>query len=134
MADTLHTQMHVDHTHWLDEASFWKQDIAMWKGEVEGALADIERLADALASHAEALQTHLDAIGHQELDLRKHEHALAEYEQGAAGGELISQAKAHAYESNSQMAAREVHERIKRFHHVLIARWNLLCKAVCSPM
>jgi hypothetical protein len=41
-------------------------------------------------------------------------------------------AKAHGDELASHESRRQIHERIKRHHHTMMAQWNLLLKAMGS--
>lgn len=134
MSENLHIQMHVDHTHWFSEGEFWRGDIRVWNTEIDQALRDVERLTAALRAQSEALHAHFEAIGKHEQEIRSHERSLAGYEKGGTGEELIALAKAHDKERELQAATRQAHERIKKFHHGLLAQWNLLLKAISKAM
>lgn len=134
MSNKLHIQMHGDHQHWLSESDFWREDTAQWRTEIEQSLRDVERLNEALRAHAAALHAHLEMICSHAQKIRAHEHALAGFEQGDGGDELIGFAKDHEKERAEQVATRQVHERLKKFHHGLIAQLNLLIKSVSKAV
>jgi chromosome segregation ATPase len=124
--------MHRDHCQLRNEDDLWRLEIAAWQRELETARKDLSKLEAALREHDKALQTHAAAIRAYEADVGEHEHALAAFEQGGSGGELIDMAKAHEAEVAQQNQRRQAHERIKRHHHALMAQWNLLLKAMGS--
>jgi hypothetical protein len=62
--------------------------------------------------------------------LREHEHALAEFERGGPGDELLVMAKSHKENAEQHAQQREGHERLKKRHHTVVAHWSLLLKAL----
>lgn len=87
------------------------------------------RLTAAPGTHSAALHNQNSAFGKHEQVLHLHEHSLAGFEKGGTGEDLIMLAKAHAQE-----AERQAHERIKKFHHGLLAEWNLLLNVVSKAI
>jgi hypothetical protein len=112
------------------EDDLWRLEIAAWQQELETAVKELGTLKAALKDHENALQTHAAAIRAYEGDAGEHEHALAAFEQGGSGGELIDMAKTHGEEVSQHTLRRQAHERIKRHHHSMMAQWNLLVKAM----
>lgn len=129
-----HIEMHCEHKHWREEIALSQEQINHWRQEFREALANAERLKDALKCHDEALQTHAAELDRECTRLQEHEHALAEYERGGTGQELIGMAKEHKAEAARQQERRSVHERIKKHHHALLAQWHLLFSALTKPM
>lgn len=130
MNEATHLQMHGDHKHWLSESALWQDEITVWHDEVQRALGEVNHLAKALRDHAAALNDHGKGIAGHDDTVRSHEGALAGWEKGAPGGELVSLATAHDKEAEQRAALRQVHQRVRKFHHTLLAQWNLLLAAV----
>jgi hypothetical protein len=134
MATADHMEMHFEHKQLLNELALWQEQLGLWRQEFREALAEIDRLKISLKSHDEALQKHADDLDRECTRLQDHEHALADYERGGSGQELIALAKNHTKELSSQLNRRAVHERIKRHHHSVMAQWRLLFDALTKSM
>ena len=130
MTVSIHVDMHHDHGRWASEDSMWRSDIAAWQHELADAQASVDRLTESLRAHGERLRKHAAAIRVDELDADRHEHALAEYEQGGSGAELPEFAQKHTRETERQAKDRQAHEQLKRLHHTIFAQWHLLLKSL----
>ena len=130
--ETSHALMHREHRQWLSEDELWRGDIASWQNELKAALADLAQVEKALREHEKALEVHAAAIRCYEQDAAAHEHLLAEYEQGDMGEKLIALVQAHQKGADKHSQQRVAHERIKKHHHTVIARCNLLLKSLAS--
>lgn len=134
MTADIHATMHHEHQAWEAENSLWRDDIRAWQHELAQVLASLKDVEGLLNSHGEALRTHAAAIRLWEMESATHEHALVDFEKGASGEELLPMAKKHQTETTKQTQHRDAHERIKHYHHALIARANQLIKALQQPM
>jgi Skp family chaperone for outer membrane proteins len=132
MTTATHTSMHQDHQKWIGENDMWRCDISAWQDEFKKAAANLKQIETALKEHEKALQTHAAAIRLREQDLAGHEHALAEYERGESGENLIALAKAHDNEAAKHSQQQDAHKRIKRHHHEVMAKLQALCKTLCK--
>ncbi len=129
-----HTEMHSDHRQWSSEELLWDDDVHIWEGELDSALAEMKKLASVFAEHRQGLEAHAEAVRAAHAKRAKHEHALAEYEQGGSGEDLIALARKHEEESEKHVQQRKAHERIKCHHHTVMAHWRLLFKALSKEM
>lgn len=134
MVGQSHLEMHVDHQHWLTELALWRDDIDLWRQEVGRARTDVERLETALREEDKALEEHARTLAQHVQALRSHEGELAAFEQGGADAKIIAMAKGHLEEESVQRHQREIHERIKKHHHVLMAHWSTLFKAMTAAL
>lgn len=134
MSANAHIEMHRDHVHWLDAIALWREEIGLWNEEYDRALADLASLETALRKHAKAIADHLEELNAQEGRVRAHEHALAEFESGGRGEDLITLAKTHKEEEASHARKRAAHERIKKHYHTIMAHWALLHKEITRPL
>lgn len=134
MSVPIHMEMHCDHQHRLNEIGLWQEQLNHWRGELQESLRNMERLQTALTCHEQALQKHAQELDHDCTSLHEHEHALAEFERGETGMDLVSLAQKHRDERSRQDERRAVHERIKKHHHSLMAQWHLLFGALTKPM
>jgi hypothetical protein len=132
MATVTHASMHQDHKRWISDNEMLRCDISAWQEQIKQAIADLKEIETALMEHQKALQTHAAAIRLRELELGTHEHALAEYERGETGAELIGLAKTHDKEAAKHAQQRDAHERIRRHHHNVIGQLSLLRKALAA--
>jgi len=130
MATVTAATMHQDHRCWLGDNDMWRCDVSAWQEEQRQALADLAAVDAALKEHARSLQTHAAAVRLREQELRGHEHALAQFEQGAAEPELIVLAKAHTEGAARHAEQRQTHERLKHEHHAAMALVARLREAV----
>ena len=130
--ETSHALMHREHRQWLSEDNLWRDDIAIWQKELKTALTDLTQVEKALHAHEKALEVHAAAVRCYEQDAAAHEHLLAEYEQGGEGDKLVALVQAHQKGADKHAQQRAAHERIKKHHHTVIARCNLLLKALAS--
>jgi hypothetical protein len=124
--------MHCEHREWLSDNSMWRDDLAIWQQEIDHALGDLRTLEDALREHRKVLQCHLDAIAAEELAANQHEHALAEFERGGPGDDLLQMAKPHQENADKHAQQWQAHERLKKGHHTVMAHWSLLHKALTT--
>ena len=134
MATVTHATMHCDHKQWISENDMWRCDISSWQEELRQAASHLAEVEAALKEHEKALQVHAAAIRLRQQDLAAHERALAEYEGGETGAELIALAQSHGTEASKHSQQRDAHERIKRHHHAVIAQVNSLRKALGKPL
>jgi hypothetical protein len=124
--------MHQDHQQWLSDNNMWRCDLAAWQQELRDGLAAIKEVMAALESHEAALQSHGAAVRLRELDMRTHEHALAEYERGQSGAELITLMHSHQKEADKHLQQAAAHERMKKHQHQVMARIHALKKGLAE--
>ena len=129
-----HAEMHFEHKQLLNETALWQDEVSHWRQEFSEALAGLDRLKTALTSHAEALQNYAAELDRECTRLEEHERSLADYERGGTGSDLIPLAQEHAQELARHIRRRDVQERIKKHHHMLLAQWHLLFSALTKPM
>jgi cysteinyl-tRNA synthetase len=134
VTSSIHTDLHHDHIIWKAEVSQWRDDIDLWENELDKAEAQLKDLEKALKAHREALSAHASAIREREKATDLHERAIAAYEAGETGEELPAMAIGHQQELEKQAQQRSSHDRIRRYHHALIATWSLLLKALRHEM
>jgi hypothetical protein len=122
--------MHSEHREWLSETSMWQDDLTLWQGDIDQALSGLKRLEDALREHRNVLQGRLDAIAAEQQAVNQHEHALAEFERGGPGDDLLRMVKPHQENADKHSLQRQTHEQLKRRQHTVMAHWSLLLKAL----
>jgi hypothetical protein len=127
---TAHVEMHGEHQQWLSDNSMWRDDLTLWQKEIDQALDGLSKLEEALREHGKGLQSHLEMIGAEEQELKAHEHALAEFERGGPGDQLLEMVKSHQEHAGKHGQQRQVHEELKKRHHTVMAYWSLLHKAL----
>lgn len=129
-----HFEMHTDHKQWTSKETLWQDEARIWLDEMDKALAEAKKLETILNEHRSALQAHLEKVHSLRQHRVPHEHALAEYEQGGDGGNLIAMASKHEHEAEEHYQLYQEHERVKRHHHTAVAYWRLLFKALSKEM
>ena len=129
MTSTIHETMHREHRNWDSEFSFWRDDIAIWQKELAETEKDLAALKAAFEGRNEIYCEHAAAIRMLEQDTDTHEHALAVFEMGRDGNDLLGLAKQHDKEQGLECELRRIHEKIKHDHHALLAKWKTFVKA-----
>ena len=130
MTSTTHAAMHKDHRLWDSEIGAWRDDIRAWQHELSATVKELSQLKEALERHHTILQKHAASIRLDEQEADAHEHALADFEKGGSGQELIPLARKHLDEAARQDKQREAHETLTRRHHEVMSRWKALWKAL----
>ena len=125
-----HIRLHADHLLWFSENSLWRDDLSSWQREVQDAIRQLGTLSGTLEKHGEKLRQHAAAIRLHEQRQAEHECALARFEQGETGQELIGMARAHHDESTKQAELRNLHETLKRRQHEMIARIHTFVQSI----
>lgn len=116
--------MHTEHRYWKQEHGTWRGDIALWQQEYDAMHAAIEALQQAVERHGEALRKHVVTINDHEAALDLQERVIAERETGhARPGLNEADVDQHAL---GHLEQRQVHERMKREHHRLVAQLEML--------
>jgi Skp family chaperone for outer membrane proteins len=130
MISTKSTSMHSEHRYWESEIGLWRDDLRAWQHELAKAESEIKQLEKALTDHGHVLRTHASALRLEEQTSQQHEHAIAEFEKGSEGEELLEMARKHSHEAELHQVHRAAHEELKRRHHQIIAHWNTLLKVL----
>ena len=125
-----HTRMHAEHLQWFSENSLWRDDLASWQKESDDAIRQITALRDSLEKHQEKLRQHAASIRLHEQCQAEHECALARFEKGGSGQEVIAMARVHQDQSAKQAEVRNFHETLKRRHHEMIARIHTMVRSI----
>jgi hypothetical protein len=133
MTATTHMTMHSEHRFWESEICLWREDLRVWQQEIAKARGEIKQLEQAFEDHAHTLRIHASTLRLEEQTFEGHEHALAEYEKGGEGEDLLHLARDHSEEAVRHSGHRAEHEQLKRRHHTTIAHWNLLLKSIRKP-
>lgn len=129
-----HRGMHTDHQQWSSKETLWEDEARIWLEEMVTALADVKKLEAILNDHRKSLEAHVEKVRGVRQCRAPHEHALAEYEQGGQGENLIAMASKHEQEAEKHYQVYQEHERVKRHHHTAIAYWRLLFKGLSKEM
>jgi hypothetical protein len=127
--------MHSDHVQWDSNLSLWKDELVLWQQELFRAVEDLKKVEVALQAHAGVLENYDATLKHREKAIQQHEAVLAGCEQGcvAKGREAGSRMEEHKEAKDRYPHQREEHETLKKHHHTLIARVNMLLKAIAEP-
>jgi hypothetical protein len=126
MTAALHQSMHQDHRLWEGEIHFWRDNVAEWQKELTQARDRIKELEAAIQTQEETLRKYAASIRLDEQRADEHEHALAEFERGEPGENLLRLAPKHQAEAKHHAEQREKHEQLKRRQHRFISHLQLL--------
>lgn len=127
MSATRPVDMHRDHRAWNADNEFWREEIRLWQQETTEAAADLERVTKALAEHEQKLERHASAVRLYGQEAAQHEHELTRAAQAVKGADVVGH---HEDEAVAHRRMREVHESLKKTHHMLLARLSMLLKAI----
>jgi septal ring factor EnvC (AmiA/AmiB activator) len=126
--------MHSEHKQWESDIAMWKDDARMWQKELKQVQSELKELKERLSDHRKGLAEHVKALRKHARTSGGHEHALAEYETGGEGEDLIALAKSHGQEIDRHALVRDAHERIKKYHHTVLAEWSHFFKSLAEPV
>jgi hypothetical protein len=133
MTSQIHITMHNQHRTWEKDVRQWRDDLEAWKLELVESQRDVMRLQEAMTNHAQALESHTAGLLKEEAEWTAHEDALAEYERGGAGAELLPMVAQHQDELSQHRNSRDIHEKLKRQHYAMMAHLRLLLNAFSEP-
>ena len=113
--------MHKEQNEWQSEQSMWKQDLVSWRKQISAAFTELDHLRQILETQHRALAEHEAMINAQQQALLAHEQDMAASEHaGVAWLESLNQK--HDGLSERMAEQRASHEKIKHYHHELMAR------------
>lgn len=124
--------MHDDHIQWSSDMAMWEQDIRMWHQELEalrGALRSIER---ACKEHEYGIGAHSRSIKNLRNGIRQDELNLGMIE--PSGLSDHGALKMHRQKAVQHESQKEAHERMKKYHHLMMVVTKNLKKALEGPM
>jgi hypothetical protein len=133
MIDTLTRDLHTEHRDWETDVSLWKDELETWLKELSRASGDLRRAERALETHAQALDRHTLDLLAEEREVRRHERAMAQAA-GGGRGELALPPGDHTAEAERHRKMGDAHERLKKYHHAILARLAVLIKALAEPV
>lgn len=108
-----------DHQHWLREIERWEERLALWENE-EGLLTrETARLQEIVNKHGAEIESHSSALKELKEEIAAVERQLAGAHDGRSDRLLT---ELHAQTERKHAEQRELHERITRRHHTLIAQ------------
>jgi hypothetical protein len=125
-----HLDMHCEHQRWLSDVLFWAEEADLWRKRNRKAADDLGRLAGRLKQYADEIGGHLAELIAHARHVEAHEHALAAFEGGHGGEDLLPLAKEHREEATRHERQRHAHAEIKARHHLLMAEWSRLLEEV----
>lgn len=134
MTTALHDEMHQDHLVWKAESGLWCDEVEFWNTETDRMEQQLREMLEVLTHHREALQAHRATIERRQQSEDLHELQLALYEMGEAGLELPGLSKVHQQAAEEQVCQRDVHARLRRYHHTLAALCMLSGRAFRAPL
>lgn len=127
-----HFHMYQDHKLWKSESNMWLHDIANWDKESEHAVSELKQIIEDLHNHMSAYENHRKAIMEEIELLGKHEKDLVELEEGSETD--IKLANYHYRIGEKHKNFQQAHERIKKYHHKMMALISSLKKAIEGGM
>ncbi len=124
--------MHRDHREWESENALWRDQLREWQRENEQAVAELNRAQQVFRNHERTLETHAAGIRLFGQACAEHEHDLAAKAQ--AETPQACGMCGHEQEAIDHRREREIHERIKRRHHTLMAQLAMLMRSLTETV
>lgn len=125
-----HLQAHQDHRSWDSDIKMWSHDIKMWEQEVEALGDAVNFINKAIQNHEEALESHYQALVQHHDRLIKHEVDIKYVREGSLLDDQMLET--HKDEGAEHEIQRLAHERLKRYHHTIMALTKTLKEALSS--
>ena len=132
MTATSHQEMHKDHIRWESDLSMWTHDLKMWENEIRNLDEIVKYFEEAIKQHKVALVDHMRVLASHKARLERHEIDLGILDEGSGIDSEL--AEEHVAEDTRHQQQTAAHERLKRYHHSLIALANGLRAALESPI
>lgn len=127
-----HLKAHQDHRLWDSDIQMWSHDLKIWEQEIEALTGALDFINKAVKSHEEALADHYKALDSHHTRLSKHEVNIKYVKEGThLDNEMFEDHKDEAARHELQ---RKAHERLKHYHHTIMALTKALKKALESDM
>lgn len=121
--------MHDDHRSWQSEHSMWIQDIDVWDKQLERGFGELQDVKQMMMNLQAVLRDHRSKIEEREVSLQSHEQDMAKCEK--LGLEYLESLTLKHLEINKKFkAAREDHDRLKRYQHNLMAKLENLVNSM----
>jgi hypothetical protein len=133
MTATTSETMHADHRLWAESLSQWKDDLAIWHRELTEAGEALRQAGAALDAHAAGLDSHARLLHREDEAVENHEHLIACVARHQADHDRIAQAGGHDAEAARFRRLLDAHERVKKYHHTLMAKVSVLARAAAEP-
>lgn len=125
-----HLQIHRDHLAWESDIKMWSHDIKMWQQESDALEDALDFIHKAVSSHEDALTSHYNALVDHHNRLNQHEVDIKYVREGTLlDSGMLDLHKDEAAEHELQ---RKAHERLKRYHHTVMALTKSLQTALKS--
>ena len=134
MTTATNEAMHADHRTWALAMSQWDDDLALWHNELIQAGESLRQAGAALDAHGGGLDSHRRLLHREAEEVEDHEHLMACVARHQADHDRVAQAGGHDAEAARYRRLLDAHERLKRYHHQLMAKVSVLAKAVAEPM
>ena len=123
-----HLKIHKEHTNWVSDLQMWSLDLKMWEEEMDALKKTLQFINDAVKYHEEGLMDHLKMLIDHRNRLNQHERDIKFVVEGTGLDTKLSDLhKDEAYHHERYM---EAHERLKKYHHKLMAMTRGLKKAI----
>jgi hypothetical protein len=132
MEDASHILVHRNHRDWRSEDATLLNEVAAWQQELAAARSEVSKIEVALREHENALETHAAALRGCQQNILAHEHALAEFERGKTGKEILELPETHHGEHQERIQQLAVHERLKKHHYTIISLLELVTRAITN--
>lgn len=125
-----HLKIHQDHRLWDSDLQMWSIDLKMWDEEAEALNRAQSYINEAITKHEEALMDHLKSLMDHRDRLNQHEKDITILVEGSPlDSKLLAE---HVKEGKRHEIYRHAHERLKRYHHTIMALTKGLKKALES--
>ncbi|WP_350101366.1 hypothetical protein [Fulvivirga sp.] len=125
-----HLKIHQDHCRWESDLEMWSLDLKMWEEESEALNDTLSFITEAIKNHEESLMDHLKTLIDHRNKLNQHEKDITFLIEGTPLDDKLRES--HTNEDKYHEIYRNAHERLKRYHHTLIALTKGLKKALES--
>jgi len=111
-------------SHWHREHESWESDVSRWQADHQHALVELEHIAQLVVSHGQALRRHAT-------DLEAHKQGLTAIQRSGQAA-AVSASTVDGL-SGGHRKYRDIHQRIRRHHEIVVASLQALADAARAP-
>lgn len=122
-----HLKIHQDHLKWKSDLEMWSLDLKMWEDEIKTLKDSLSFIEEAVKNHEDSLMDHIKSLMDHHEKLDHHEKDITFLIEGSTLDTKL--VEYHDLEDIQHEINRNAHERLKRYHHTVVALTNGLKKA-----
>ncbi len=130
MGKSIHQKLHQQHNQWQSDYDAWLADKQEWTKELQHAMSELTQVEGALRDAGDALESHASTIWENQQRLTAHELVISQESKAGEDTTDSDWESIHDRHAREHEQISDAHERIKHYHHSVVAEVAKLIKKV----